>query len=99
MHTEEDNLDDMIEDATDDFADDGRWDERILYGSSLTKLGRCVMEVRKAALDIEAAHDIGQYRRGLAALTYGLTSVPRGINHPHMVATLARMHARGDLTG
>lgn len=92
-------MDELIESATEDLEDDGRWDERILFGSALSKIGRCVMEVRKLTLELGAVRDMEQYRRGFSALTYGLCSVPRGINHPYMVASLARSCSMGWAAG
>ena len=78
-----------IEQASVDLSDDGNWDDAILYGMDLEKVARCVMEIRSAALDHQAVVDIDQYERGLAALTYGLLSMPAGINHPYMIHSLA----------
>lgn len=83
------DMNQRIEEASIDLSDDGKWDDSILYGMDLEKVARCVMEIRSAALDHQAVVDIGQYEQGLVALTYGLLSMPAGINHPYMIHSLA----------
>ncbi len=60
------------------------------YGERLESIARAVRAIRHHALTSGASSTILQYRRGLAMLMNGLTSLPGDVNKAYLLCSLAR---------